>query len=147
MKEMNQLTREDSTFSTFDENINQLLQNLDNDIEEITKSIDELKRRGMPALDGEKFLEFIWKFFIENPPLPYMYMEDNLTYSLFGFQLGDIITLENGAETLLLNQLGNVFLAADIDENEIPNGVLNIIKAHLEQDGTYIYILDSKTTF
>ena len=140
MKEMNQLTREDSTF---DENINQLLQNLDNDIEEIKKSIDELKRRGMPDLDGEKFLEFIWKYFIENPPLPYM--EDDLTYSLFGFQLGDIITLENGAETLLLNQLGNVFLAVDIDENEIPNGVLHIIKAYWEQDGSYISILDTKT--
>ena len=142
MKEMNQLTREDSTF---DENINQLLQNLDNDIEEITKSIDELKRRGMPDLDGEKFLEFIWKYFIENPSSPSP--EDELTFATFGFQLGDIITLENGAETLLLNQLGNVFLAADIDENEIPNGVLHIIKAHWEQDGTYISVLDTKTLF
>ena len=103
-----------------------------------------MKRRGMPDLDGEKFLEFIWKYFIENPPLPYMYMEDNLTYSL---QLGEIITLENGAETLLLNQLGNVFLAADIDEYEIPNGVLHIIKAHWEQDGgTYISVLDTLDT-
>ena len=33
-----------------------------------------------------------------------------------------------------------------IDENEIPNGVLHIIKAHWEQDGTYISVLDTLDT-
>ena len=131
--------------STFEENMDQLKKEIDNDIEEIEKSIDEFEKREIPDLDSENFLDFAWKYLMENLPLPYM--EDDLMYSVFGFQLGDIITLENGAETLLLNQLGNFFLTTDIDENEIPNGVLHIIKAHWEQEGTYIYVLDTKTLF
>ncbi|MGN0413570.1 MAG: hypothetical protein ACI4FV_11095 [Lachnospiraceae bacterium] len=108
--------------------LNQLIKEINRDIEEIEVS--------------ELFLDFVWKYFIENPPSTNL--EDELTYSTFGFQVGDIITLENGKETFLLKQLGNVFLAADIDENEIPTGALHIVEAILKKDGTYISVLDTK---
>lgn len=109
--------------------LNQLIKEINSGIEEVS----------------EKLLDFLWKYFIENPPSPSP--EDELTFATFGFQLGDIITLENGEETVLLNQLGNIFLAADIAAYEIPNGVLHIVEAHLDKDGTYISVLDTKTLF